>query len=60
MIIEPTCAIARWAHMHRFPSVLRLSLDQHSDQGWHIGYRLYRFSRYIGFFKNIGYWYRLN
>ena len=32
-VIEPTCAIARWAHMCRFPSVLCLSLDQNSTKG---------------------------
>ncbi len=29
-IIEPTCAIAQWAHMHHFPSV-RMSCKKKSD-----------------------------
>ncbi len=29
-VFEPTCAYARWALMHHFPSVWRLLLDQNS------------------------------
>ena len=36
---------------------LRKTVRQSINQGWHIGYRLYRLSRYIGICLDIGkYW----
>ncbi len=39
MVFEPTCAYARWAHMHHFPSVVCLPLEKNSYLWKYWGYR---------------------